>query len=52
MGITQKALAAGVPVCVVLFGRAQFDVTRHVQIADAGTRLPASRLRKAVREAM
>ena len=52
MSITQKALAAGVPVCVVPFGRDQFDVARHVQVADAGTRLPASRLRKAVREAM
>jgi UDP:flavonoid glycosyltransferase YjiC (YdhE family) len=57
MGITQKALAAGVPVCVVPFGRDQFDVARHVQVADAGTRLPASRLRPdrlqaAVREAM
>jgi MGT family glycosyltransferase len=45
MGITQKALAAGVPVCVVPFGRDQFDVARHVEVADSGTRLPASRLR-------
>jgi MGT family glycosyltransferase len=45
MGITQKALAAGVPVCVVPFGRDQFDVARHVEVSDAGTRLPASRLR-------
>jgi MGT family glycosyltransferase len=57
MGITQKALAAGVPVCVVPFGRDQFDVARHVEVADAGTRLPASRLRpdrlrSTVREAM
>ena len=57
MGITQKALAAGVPVCVVPFGRDQFDVARHVEVANAGTRLPASRLRpdrlrSAVREAM
>src|SRR5215217_3440515 len=57
MGITQKALAAGVPVCVVPFGRDQFDVARHVQVADAGTRLPAprlrpDRLRSKVREAM
>jgi MGT family glycosyltransferase len=57
MGITQKALAAGVPVCVVPFGRDQFDVARHVEVADAGTRLPAGRLRPdrlraAVREAM
>jgi MGT family glycosyltransferase len=57
MGITQKALAAGVPVCVVPFGRDQLDVARHVEVADAGTRLPASRLRPdrlrtKVREAM
>jgi MGT family glycosyltransferase len=45
MGITQKALAAGVPVCVVPFGRDQFDVARRVEVADAGTRLAASRLR-------
>ena len=57
MGITQKALASGVPVCVVPFGRDQFDVGRHVEVADAGSRLPArrlraDRLRAAVREAM
>ena len=57
MGITQKALAAGVPVCVVPFGRDQLDVARHVEVAGAGTRLPASRLRpdrlrSKVREAM
>jgi MGT family glycosyltransferase len=57
MGTTQKALAAGVPVCVVPFGRDQFDVARHVEVADAGTRLSASRLRperlrSKVREAM
>jgi MGT family glycosyltransferase len=57
MGITQKALAAGVPVCVVPFGRDQFDVARHVEVADAGTLLPAprlrpERLRSKVREAM
>jgi MGT family glycosyltransferase len=45
MGIAQKALASSVPVCVVPFGRDQFDVARHVEVADAGTRLPASRLR-------
>jgi MGT family glycosyltransferase len=57
MGITQKALAAGVPVCVVPFGRDQLEVARHVEVAGAGTRLPAARLRPdrlraAVREAM
>ena len=45
MGATQKALAHGVPVCVVPFGRDQFEVARRVEVAEAGTRLPARRLR-------
>ncbi len=44
MGITQKALAAGVPVCVAPFGRDQFEVARHVEVAGAGTSLKAKRL--------
>jgi MGT family glycosyltransferase len=44
-GATQKALAAGVPVCVVPFGRDQLEVARRVEVAGAGTRLPAARLR-------
>ena len=57
MGITQKALAAGVPTCVVPFGRDQLEVARHVEQAGAGTRLvprrlTPRRLRRAVREAM
>jgi len=44
MGITQKALAAGVPVCAVPFGRDQLEVARRVEFAGAGTRLPARRL--------
>lgn len=56
MGITQKALAAGVPVCVVPFGRDQLEVARHVVVAGAGTTvspgaLTPQRLRDAVREA-
>jgi MGT family glycosyltransferase len=56
-GATQKALAAGVPVCVVPFGRDQLEVARRVEHAGAGTRLPATRLnaerlRGAVREAI
>jgi MGT family glycosyltransferase len=56
-GATQKALASGVPVCVVPFGRDQLEVARRVEIADAGTRLPAQRLsperlRKQIRIAM
>jgi MGT family glycosyltransferase len=44
MGATQKALARGVPVCVVPFGRDQFEVARRVEVCGAGTRLPAKRL--------
>jgi MGT family glycosyltransferase len=56
-GITQKALAAGVPVCVVPFSRDQFDVARRVEINDAGVRLhhkrlSAERLRAAVHTAI
>lgn len=57
MGATQKALDHGVPVCVVPYGRDQFEVARRVEVARCGTRLPANklsvqRLRKKVREAM
>jgi MGT family glycosyltransferase len=57
MGATQKALARGVPVCVVPYGRDQFEVARRVEVARCGTRLPARklsppRLRTKVREAM
>jgi len=45
MGATQKALAHGVPVCVVPFGRDQLEVARRVEVAQAGTRLSARRLR-------
>lgn len=56
MGATQKALALGVPVCAVPFGRDQFEVARRVERAGAGTQLPAwrlspARLHKRVREA-
>ena len=44
-GATQKALAAGVPVCVVPFGRDQLEVARRVEVANAGTRLPAQKLK-------
>jgi MGT family glycosyltransferase len=57
MGATQKALARGVPVCAVPFGRDQLEVARRVEVANAGTRLPAKRLtperlQQKVREAM
>lgn len=57
MGATQKALAHGVPVCVVPFGRDQFEVARRVEVARCGTRLPAKqlsvgRLRAKILEAM
>jgi MGT family glycosyltransferase len=44
MGATQKALARRVPVCVVPFGRDQFEVARRVEVARCGTRLPAKKL--------
>jgi UDP:flavonoid glycosyltransferase YjiC (YdhE family) len=57
MGITQKALAHGVPVVAIPFGRDQPEVARRVEVAGAGVRLPlrklnAERLRAAVRAAM
>ena len=57
MGSTQKALAAGVPVVAVPFGRDQSEVARRVEMAHAGTRLSSrrlspNRLRTKVREAM
>jgi UDP:flavonoid glycosyltransferase YjiC (YdhE family) len=57
MGIAQKALAAGVPQCVVPFGRDQFDVAARVAAIGAGTmvlpwELTAASLRAAIREAM
>lgn len=56
MGITQRALAAGVPVCVIPWGRDQNETARRAERCGAGVRLPknkltADRLRSAVREA-
>ena len=56
MGTTQKALAAGVPVCVVPFLRDQFEIARRVEACGAGTSLTARKLtpanlRRAVNEA-
>ncbi len=44
MGIAQKALSHGVPVCVVPWARDQLDVAAHVLEAGAGTRLSRRRL--------
>ncbi len=44
MGITQKALAAGVPPVVVPFGRDQMETARRVEVAHAGVRLAPRRL--------
>lgn len=56
MGATQKALARGVPVCVVPFGRDQHEVAQRVRASGAGTilkpaRLTPERLRSAILEA-
>jgi len=45
MGTTQKAMAAGVPVCVVPFMRDQFEVARRVEYCGGGTMLRSKRLR-------
>jgi MGT family glycosyltransferase len=57
MGITQKALAAGVPVCVVPFGRDQFEVAKLVGLSGCGTvvtpdQLNPGNLASAIRDAM
>ncbi len=44
MGITQKALSHGVPVCLVPWARDQLDVAAHVLEAGAGTKLSRRRL--------
>jgi MGT family glycosyltransferase len=56
MGTVQRSLAAGVPVCVVPWGRDQSESARRAVVADAGTMVPRTklspeRLRAAVREA-
>ena len=45
MGITQKALAHGVPVVAVPFGRDQPEVARRVEVAGVGVRLPLRHLK-------
>jgi MGT family glycosyltransferase len=57
MGITQKTLLAGVPLCLLPGGRDQFEVARRVTGCGAGTQvlppeLTADRLRGAVHEAV
>lgn len=44
MGITQRALASGVPVCAVPWGRDQSEVGRRVEEAEAGVLLARARL--------
>jgi MGT family glycosyltransferase len=44
MGITQKALAAGVPVVVVPFGRDQAETASRVAAAEAGVRVSPAKL--------
>jgi UDP:flavonoid glycosyltransferase YjiC (YdhE family) len=53
MGITQKALAAGVPVCTVGWGRDQLESGRRVEVAGAGALLPRKKLNpERLREAL
>ena len=57
MGTTQRAIAAGVPVVVVPWGRDQFESARRAEVSGAGTLLlrrdlSAERLRLAARRAL
>lgn len=57
MGATQRALAAGVPVCVIPFGRDQSETARRVEVSGSGIMLPKNKLneqglKKAVKEAL
>jgi len=57
MGITQRALAAATPVCVVPFGRDQFEVANRVTTTGCGTQLmpdalTPETLRAAIKQAM
>ena len=56
MGTTQRALASGVPVVVVPWGRDQSETARRAEVSGAGVMLPPARLtperlRTAVRDA-
>jgi len=44
MGGTQRALAAGVPVCVIPCGRDQSETARRVDVSGAGSMLPLRKL--------
>lgn len=57
MGSTQRALAAGVPVCVIPCGRDQSETARRVDVSASGSmlsrkKLNAQNLRAAVKAAM
>ncbi len=46
MGTTQRALAAGVPVCVIPWGRDQNETARRAETCGAGIMIPRSKLER------
>lgn len=44
MGTVQRALAAGVPACVVPWGRDQLETARRVELCGAGSTVPRARM--------
>jgi len=57
MGTTQRALAEGVPVCIIPWGRDQNETARRAEICGAGIIIPrnklnSNRIKSAVNEAL